>query len=183
MRIKVLSIIFSVAAGAVLAGSVSAQEVKTPEPQPQAARPSDRPSDLRANFLHSLGLSDEQIQLIRQINIARKPLMQDAQKHLRDASRALDAAIYADQVVDADVEARLKDVQTAQSEVSRIRYQNELAIRRVLTPDQLLRFRELRQKFEQSRQQFRDRRNVDGDRPMRRRGPGGSKPVDTHPDL
>jgi Spy/CpxP family protein refolding chaperone len=183
MRFKILSIVFAAMGAAVLVGSVSAQEVRTPEPQPQAAQTSDRPRDVRANFLHSLGLSDEQIQQVRQINIARKPLMEGAQKRLREANRALDAAIYADQVVDADVDARLKDVQTAQAEVSRIRYQNELAIRRVLTPDQLVRFRELRQKFEQGRQQFRDRRNIDGGRPMRRRGPGGGKPVDAHPDL
>jgi Spy/CpxP family protein refolding chaperone len=183
MRIKMLVITLLAIACATLAGSVSAQEATPPEAQAQPGQQPDRPRDLRANFLHSLGLSDEQIQQIRQINIARRPLMDEAQKRLREASRALDAAIYADQVVDADVDARIRDVQTAQAEVSRIRFLNELAIRRVLTPEQLGRFRELRQRFEQGRQQLRDRRNIDGARPLQRRGNGGGKPLDTHPDL
>lgn len=164
-------------------GTVPAQDIKTPE-QPHGGQQMDRPRDVRAHFLHSLGLSEEQIQQIRQINIERKPLMDAAQKRLHEAIRTLDTAIYADQVADADVEARLKDVQTAQADVARIRYLNELAVRRVLTAEQLIRFRELRQKFEQSRQQFRDRRDIGSGRPMQRRGPGGGKPADTpRPDF
>ena len=122
-------------------------------------RPADnRPQDIRGNALRQLGLSKEQIQQIRRINAQRKPLIEEAQKRLREANRALDETIYADQVSETDVQARLKEVQIAQAEVAKIRFMNEFAIRRILTPDQLVRFRELRQRFEQMRQNIENRR-------------------------
>jgi Spy/CpxP family protein refolding chaperone len=143
----------------------------------------------RSGFLRSLGLSVEQMEQIRQINTERRPLMIDAQKRFREVMRALDAAIYADVVIEADVEARLKDVQSAQAEVSRIRFENELAVRRVLTAEQLSRFRELRRKFEQMRKDRRERREPDDTSlPRRHRreagvSPQATRPVQTAPPL
>ena len=46
---------------------------------------------------------------------------------------------------------------------------NELAVRRILTPDQLFRFRDLRQRFEQAaRENFQNRRPLNGDRMVNR---------------
>jgi Spy/CpxP family protein refolding chaperone len=94
-----------------------------------------------------LNLSREQIQQIRRINQTRRPSMQEAQMRFRAANRALDEAIYADSPNDADVQARMKEVQLAQAEIIKIRITSELAIRKVLTPEQLVKFRELREKF------------------------------------
>ena len=140
--------------------AAAAQDSKPVEGQEQnAQRPTDnRPQDIRGNALRQLGLSHEQIQQIRRITAQRKPLMEDAQKRLREANRALDETIYADQVSETDVQARLKEVQLAQAEVAKIRFMNEFAIRRILTPEQLVRFRELRQRFEQMRQNNENRR-------------------------
>src|SRR6476661_4218248 len=131
---RILPTLFTFIAFALFAGVISAQDTRPADPQQMKHQRSGRGGDMRANFLHSLGLSDEQIQQIRQLNAERRPLMEAAQKHLREANRTLDAAIYADQVIDAEFEARLRDVQSAQAEVSRLRYENELAVRRVLTP-------------------------------------------------
>ena len=65
----------------------------------------------------------------------------------------LDQAIYAEKVDEATVQIRLREFQDAQAEVARIRANTEFSIRKVLTPDQLLRFRELRQRFEQFRRE------------------------------
>ena len=70
----------------------------------------------------------------------------------RAANLALDEAIYADSPNDADVQARMKEVQLAQAEIIKIRITSELAIRKVLTPEQLVKFRELREKFMQRMQ-------------------------------
>lgn len=105
------------------------------------------PQDIRVNVLRQLGLSQEQMQRIRRLNMARKPMLDDAQKQLGQAMHALDEAIYADAVVEPNIQARLKDVQLAQAEVARLRFMNELAVRRILTPEQLIRFRELRRRF------------------------------------
>jgi Spy/CpxP family protein refolding chaperone len=129
----------------------------------QEVRP-ERPADLRGQLFRQLDLSREQIRQIRELNMERRPLMEAAQQRMRDATHALDAAIYADEVDDARVQAGLNEVQAAQAEVQRLRYTNELAIRRILLPDQLVRFRELRERFEQARRDLQERRK------FRRRG-------------
>ncbi len=158
----------------------TAQE-PTPEVKPQEnQRPkADQPQDVRQNVLMQLGLSREQVQQIRRLNQERKPLMDEAQRRVREANIALDMAIYSDQTSDADVEARIKDVQLAQAEVAKLRFANEYAVRKVLTPEQLVRFRELRQRFEQIRREMETRRpineprNGDDQRPIR----GNDQPV------
>jgi Spy/CpxP family protein refolding chaperone len=174
---KISKLVFTAAFPAALlffAATGYAQDVKTPDIPDAQHHDMQRPHDRRANFLHKLGLSPEQMEQIRQINLERRPLIDDAQKRLREANRALDAAIYAEQVNESDFEAKLKDVQSAQAEVARIRFTNELAVRRVLTPEQLARFREMRQRFEQ------ERRDGGGRRGPARRERGGP-PQDAQP--
>jgi Spy/CpxP family protein refolding chaperone len=68
-------------------------------------------------------------------------------------------AIYADTVSDADFQTSLTEFRAAQSEMARLRFESELAVRKILTPEQLVRFRELRRKFAEEREtKMRDRR-------------------------
>lgn len=113
--------------------------------------------DVRGNMLRQLGLSKEQIQRLRHVNAERRPQMDSAQARLREATRALDEAIYADQMVESDIQGRLKEMQLAQAEVFKIRTMNELAVRKILTPDQLMRFRTMRQRFENARNNMQNR--------------------------
>ena len=86
----------------------------------------------------------------------------------------------ADTVSDEEVQARLKEVQAAQAELVRLRFENELAVRKVLTPEQLVRFRELRQRFEQMRENFQDKRRDmrrDGGLPPMQDGPPRRPPI------
>ena len=132
MRKLALSII----AIAFLAVGALAQDARPDaQPTPQEAQP---------NLLQQLGLSQEQLRQIRQLNQQRKPMIDDAQSRVRSANQALSDAIYADNVDENEVKARLNELQQAQSEVARIRFTNELAIRRILTPEQLGRFRVIR---------------------------------------
>jgi Spy/CpxP family protein refolding chaperone len=147
MKIRILSLLFMTAAFmAFSSGSAFSQDGAVDGPPD--ARPDDRFPDMRMNMLRQLGLSRPQIQEIRLINMRRKPLMDAAQKQFHDANRRLDEAIYSDSYQENDVAARIKDVQLAQNEITKLRFESEIAIRKVLTPDQLNRFRELRQQFE-----------------------------------
>lgn len=110
-----------------------------------------KPVDFRTNALRQLGLSRDQLQRIRVLNQERKPIMDAAQMRLRHANRALDEIIYADNAPEADFQARLKDFQMAQADVAKIRFLNELGVRRILTQDQLIRFRRMRDRFEATR--------------------------------
>jgi Spy/CpxP family protein refolding chaperone len=148
-------IIYTILGVLFLAGVVTAQDAKPVETPPQG----DQPQDVRGNALRQLGLSMEQMQQIRRLNMARKPMMDDAQKRVREATQALNQVIYADEVNETEFQARLKEFQLAQAEVARLRFINELAVRRILLRDQLLRFREIQRRFEEA-----VRENVQGDR-------------------
>jgi Spy/CpxP family protein refolding chaperone len=124
---------------------------------PQTNRPvAEKPPGQNAqqapvNLLRQLGLSPDQVQQMRKINLERRPLLNEAQRRFREANRSLDEAIYADRLDENEIDARLKEVQATQAELAKVRYANELAVRRILTPEQLIHFRDLRLRFEQQR--------------------------------
>jgi Spy/CpxP family protein refolding chaperone len=129
------------------AGSVSILAQDNPPPDNTRPQNGGRPQAKRPDVLRSLGLSPEQLQQVRKMNQARKPLMDAAMVRVRNANRALDEVIYADNLDEAAFQANLKEVQLAQAEAAKLRYLNELGLRKILTPEQLARFRELRQRF------------------------------------
>lgn len=119
---------------------------------PDAQFPVDNPPkiDQRGQILGRLGLSPDQLQQIKELNKQRRPQNLAAQKRLTDARRALDEAIYSDNV-DIDIfRMRMTEFREAQGEVARLRYEHELNIRNILTAEQLVRFRELRKQFSPS---------------------------------
>ena len=153
-----LKLIFTILFLFTCFGIVSAQDNQDddmPPPQDQQRRP---------NLLRELGLTQEQMSQIREINQSNRQNIKAAHEKVADTRMKLDQAIYAEKVDEATVQIRLREFQDAQAEVAKIRANTEFAIRKVLTPDQLLRFRELRQRFEQLR---RDRRQ--NDQPLNRR--------------
>lgn len=152
-RYLVLSAVLSIMASAGLSYAQNA-------PPPRQAVDQGRPK-----LLQELGLSPEQLQKVREMNQTRKPLMEEAVRHMRDANRALDAAIYNDTLNEDDISLKLRDFQAAQAEVAKLRFQSELALRRILTPDQLTRFRTLRERFARAREGMLDRQQA----PLRRR--------------
>jgi len=145
---QTLSLIVFIAAIVLLAalGIVRAQD--GPLPENVNARPmADRQQGERPDLLRELGLSQDQVREIRRLNQQRRPQMNAAAQRLRLANRALDEAIYTDTVNDEDFQLRLREFQAAQSEIARIRFESEMNVRRILTPEQLSRFRELRRRF------------------------------------
>ncbi len=141
--------------------SAFGQAVTAETPPPAAPKP----ADMRTAVLGQLGLTRDQMLQIRRMNQERKPMMDAAQTRLKEANRLLNEAIYSDQATEADVQSRLKEAQQAQGEVAKIRFMHEFAVRRVLTPEQLVRFRDLRQKFEQDRALAEKNRSGNGARP------------------
>ena len=167
--VKSIMMALAVAAFGAAAFGQDAKPAETPVPAAQ------RPVDLRTTVLGQLGLSRDQVQRIRRVNMERKPLMDAAQTRLHEVNRLLDEAIYADQLNETDVQTRLKEAQLAQAEVAKIRFMNEFAVRRILTPDQLVRFRELREKFEQMRESEKNH-PPNGQSPVSRPNPANARP-------
>jgi len=107
----------------------------------------------------------------------QRPAMDQAQTRLREASRALNEAIYADQVNEADIQTRLSELQQARNDVEKARYMTELSVRRVLTQEQLVRFREMRERFEQMRK-TREMRRTDRIHDRQRPGAPSKRSLD-----
>lgn len=127
----------------------------------QNGPPADEASQFapeRPNLLQNLGLTQDQIRQIRMMNRDRKPLMEAAQHRLRESTRALDQAIYGDRLDESEIQARLAAFQAAQAEVSRIRFQSEVELRKILSPEQLTKFRQLRARLARARENFQQRR-------------------------
>ena len=162
---KFLSLVF---AGLLIVFSSSA--VKAQDEMP----PTDAPGkqfarQRRPNLMAELGLTQNQRQQIRRINVEKRPLLREAQQRLREANRNLDQAIYANNVIESEIQARLKEVQTAQAELIKMRLTNELAVRRLLTAEQLSKFRDLRERFSREMENNQDRRQQRRGLNLRRR--------------
>ena len=142
------------------------------EGPPDNTRPERRQmgGEDRPDLISELGLTAEQRQSIRQMNQARKPLMQELTARLREANQTLDMAIYADRLNEEEVTARLRDFQAAQAEVAKLRFRAELELRKVLTPEQLGKFRTLRERFARQREMRQDMRRTASprQRPLKR---------------
>ncbi len=147
MKTVIHTLIFSLAVVFLGAASMFAQDGPDPQEGPNQTR---RPGNVRPNLLRQLGLGQQQMQQIRRYNVERRPAMEAAQKRFQEATRSLDRAIYADQLNEAEVQDRIKEVQMSQAELIKLRSMNELSIRRILTPEQLTRFRQIRQRFDQA---------------------------------
>ena len=133
----------------------------TPQ-QPSEEAPA---ADGAAALLSQLNLTPAQVAQMREIREQSVPQAQALTRRLNQARRALDEAIYSDTLDEALVEQRAREVAEAQAEVVRNRAQTELRVRRVLTPEQLQTFRELR--FRARREQ-RIQRRLERGLPVRR---------------
>lgn len=145
MKVKISSYILL---GAFFILGFTQQSWSQQSPKPVNGQPVQAKAvDKREAIMRELGLTDEQKTQLRDLNKARKPQMLAAQKSFRDAMKAIDTAIYADVFDEYSYNLRLSDLQKAQAEVQRIRFENEVNIRKILTPTQLDSFRNLRRKF------------------------------------
>lgn len=138
--------------------------------EPAGPPPGERANRMRPNLFRELGLTEEQRMEIKKYNEENGAAMREAQQRFRQANRDLDDAIYSEKVEDALVAQRLKEFQEAQAEVARLRFSSELALRKLLTPEQLVTFRELRRRFAENRERMQRRlqQAPNGQRQMRR---------------
>jgi Spy/CpxP family protein refolding chaperone len=135
--------------------TTNAQQEAMPDNQPKRK---NKRFSTRPNLYHELELTPEQRQQIKRVHQNRKPLMNEAQRRVSEAMRNLDRAVYADSIKEGEIAERLKDLQAAQSEVANLRAYTELEVRKILTPEQLVKFRELRRRFNEKRENHENRR-------------------------
>jgi Spy/CpxP family protein refolding chaperone len=154
-KINLLTLLFTFLLMFLTISVADAQEQVPPDNQNPNPNQTIRPFKI----FEELGLSPEQIQQIKGINKQRKPITQAAQQRWREANRSLDAAVYSDSTTDDEVKTRLKEAQIAQAELLKERTTTEYLIRKVLTPDQLIKFRQLREELMQRMNELKNRNN------------------------
>jgi len=158
-----LTLVFTTALVFIAFSNVKAQETTENQNANQAVRP--------FKLFQELGLTREQIQQIRAVNQERRPIMQAAQQRWRAANRELDDAIYGDNSTDEQIKELTRRAQFAQSDLLKERTITEYQIRKVLTPDQLIKFRQLREEIRQKlaeKKALNNRQNPNTQRPINR---------------
>jgi Spy/CpxP family protein refolding chaperone len=160
VALSLLLIIFSGARAWAQGGDV-------PQPQNEEERPANARNRARRDPLRALNLTVDQLQQIRAIREESKDEWRAIRERLAQAYSALDDAIYSDNVNEALITERAREVGVAQAAVARMRSLTELKIRRVLTPEQLNTLRTMRQQARAAARSG-DRENDLGQRPARR---------------
>jgi len=133
---------------------VFAQGEQEPLQEQAERRPPGRDGDL----VRQLNLSPEQIEKIRAIREGNREQRRQIGQRIRAARQALDRAIYLENADEAVVEQRAGELAEAQAAQVRLQAFVELSVRRVLTPEQLQTFRDLRMRAERRNRRFPDER-------------------------
>ena len=137
------------AATVVLFGLCGAIAAQTTQPENSSAPAQAQTPDLQANQmtdLRPLDLKPDQIQKIRAINLELKDERQAAGLKLRQTQRALTEAIESPSPDESLIAQRSREVAEAQANTIRLRSLTEARILQVLTPEQRVRLREMRQR-------------------------------------
>jgi Spy/CpxP family protein refolding chaperone len=103
-----------------------------------ALAPADAAYSRRASIARlqaDLGLSDEQVQAIRQLHAAQRAQRVQLHTSLREARRTLREAIFA-HGDDRDIEARTAEVQQLLGQTVQLRVQTMRGVSQILTPEQ-----------------------------------------------
>lgn len=142
-RLALLALFLTAGGGVTVVRAQDDADAPTPEARRGGA----------AGLLRALNLTPEQRAQIQAIRRETEPQVRRLGMRLRQARRALDEAIYADNPDERLIEERVREVGAAQAAVLRLRAFTELKIRRVLSNEQLDAFRRLQRRPRRRQQQ------------------------------
>jgi len=138
----ILSVTLMLLGTSVTAFAQTTQTQNQTEPsQAQNAQQANQGNDLR-----QLGLTPDQIQKIRAINLDLKDERQAANMKLREAQRGLTEAVESPTPDENLIAQRSREVAEAQANTIRLRSLTEARVLQVLTPEQRVKLREIRQR-------------------------------------
>jgi Spy/CpxP family protein refolding chaperone len=108
-------------------------------------------------LLRSAELTEAQRQQVVQIVAAHRPQLKALMSQLRTAQEALKAKLYGPgTVTEADLAPDLQQLEQLRSQLAHERTQLALQVRGVLTPEQLAKVAQKRQRMNELRQEMRD---------------------------
>jgi Spy/CpxP family protein refolding chaperone len=129
-------------------------------PQSPQQDPSPTPAQ---DPITMLNLTPEQRQKIRAIRAESKEERATIIERVKSSNEALERTLDADNPNEEEVELRLRDLAAAQAASTRMRVLQELRIRRVLTPEQIAKWRTIRlEAAAQRRREVQEQRRQNG---------------------
>jgi Spy/CpxP family protein refolding chaperone len=147
--------------------AISSSEALAQNPGGDAPQGDQAPVNQDNDWRTALNLTPEQMAKIRAIREQNRIAGQPIRRRVNQAQRALDQAIYSDNVNEAEIDQRARELAEAQTAEVRMRATTELNIRRVLTPEQLNAFRMIRQERMRAAQLKRRQENGNLQGPLR----------------
>jgi|SRR5689334_6182441 len=153
MKVASNTVLKFISVGALLlavSGSLKAQATQQQQEPGDAIQTQTTQAD---QMLGPLNLSSDQIQKIRSINAELKDERQAANFRLRMAQRSLREAIQSPTPDENLISQRSKEVADAQANTIRLRSLTESRVLQVLTPEQRVKLREMRQEAMMRRNQ------------------------------
>src|ERR1700694_1941485 len=136
-------------------------QVRAQSPTPQNLTQTQTQTQAQASQLPdfaALNLSPDQVQKIRAINADLKDQRQAAKQKLHQAQRALAEAVESPTPNESLIEQRSREVADAQSSVIRVRSLTEARVLQVMTPEQRVKLREMRQRNQAARREANQQR-------------------------
>ena len=127
-----------------------------------------------ADMIGQLGLTPEQVQRWRAINLELRDQQQSANMRLRQARRALAEAIESPTPNEELVKQRAKEVSDAQAATTQLQALREARILQTLTPDQRVKLKEIRERNQAQRRAIQQQRIGSGGRPNGLRNNNGA---------
>jgi Spy/CpxP family protein refolding chaperone len=131
---------------------VRAQNPTTQNPTAPAETQANQANQI-PNLIASLNLTPEQIQKWRAINADLRAEQQAANQRLREARRALAETIESPTSSEELIKQRAKEVSEAQASTIQLQALREARILQMLTPEQRVKLREMRQRNQALRRQ------------------------------
>ena len=162
--ILLLTIIF------ILACTLVSIQAQTSTQQPQTQDATQTQTNQAPNLQAELGLTPDQIQKWRALNQELRPQEVAGNLKVREAKRALAEAMEAPSPNEDLIKQRAKEFADAQSAMTQLQALRQARVLQILTPDQRVKLREIKEKNQAIRQNQRQSVNGLNQRQQLKRG-------------
>ena len=153
MKNKIHAPFISLAAAFLLACAFASTEAQTTTPQTQTQDTAATQATQTPNLQTELGLTPDQIQKWRALNQDLGPQERAGTQKVRQAKRALADAMESPSPNEEVIKQRAKELADAQSTMTQLQALRQARVLQMLTPEQRVKLREIRQRDQALRRQ------------------------------
>ena len=153
MKNKIDAPFISLAAAFLLACAFASTQAQTTTPQMQAQDTAATQTTQTPNLQTELGLTPDQIQKWRELNQDLGPQERAGTQKVRQAKRALADAMESPNPNEEVIKQRAKELADAQSAMTQLQALRQARVLQMLTPEQRVKLREIRQRNQALRRQ------------------------------